>query len=341
MKSYIDTKTKLSMGLDPFLPFASVSAKNSKSFQVDFEKEFASMILSASGWRKVFVSSGDEEDASESIGEVNAALAVYIAESFAKYIKEATGKASPRIVIGLDARPTGTEIGQILLQVLGHRDISLEYVFISAAPEIMAYAREKDGFVYVSASHNPVGHNGIKFGLNDGGVIPGAESAKLTALFKDLCTREDAFSKAVELYESAQKTNIAALFSAVAKNKEKALASYESFTKEVISGETEASKQDAFLDLLGKSAKKTALSILVDMNGSARAISIDKSFISKLGFGFHAFNDSVRDIVHAIIPEPENLVHCAKKMEEMQKGGDSSVVLGYMPDCDGDRGNIV
>ena len=62
------------MGLDPFLPFASVSAKNSKSFQVDFEKEFASMILSASGWRKVFVSSGDEEDASESIGEVNAAL---------------------------------------------------------------------------------------------------------------------------------------------------------------------------------------------------------------------------------------------------------------------------
>jgi hypothetical protein len=79
MKSYIDTKTKLSMGLDPFLPFASVSAKNSKSFQVDFEKEFASMILSASGWRKVFVSSGDEEDASESIGEVNAALAVYIA----------------------------------------------------------------------------------------------------------------------------------------------------------------------------------------------------------------------------------------------------------------------
>ncbi len=341
MKSYIDTKTKLSMGLDPFLPFASVSAKNSKSFQVDFEKEFASMILSASGWRKVFVSSGGEEDASESIGEVNAALAVYIAESFAKYIKEATGKASPRIVIGLDARPTGTEIGQILLQVLGHRDISLEYVFISAAPEIMAYAREKDGFVYVSASHNPVGHNGIKFGLNDGGVIPGAESAKLTALFKDLCTREDAFSKAVELYESAQKTNIAALFSAVAKNKEKALASYESFTKEVISGETEASKQDAFLDLLGKSAKKTALSILVDMNGSARAISIDKSFISKLGFGFHAFNDSVRDIVHAIIPEPENLVHCAKKMEEMQKAGDSSVVLGYMPDCDGDRGNIV
>ena len=77
------------------------------------------------------------------------------------------------------------------------------------------------------------------------------------------------------------------------------------------------------------------------MNGSARTISIDKSFISKLGFGFHAFNDSVRDIVHAIIPEPENLVHCAKKMEEMQKAGDSSVVLGYMPDCDGDRGNIV
>ena len=54
-----------------------------------------------------------------------------------------------------------------------------------AAPEIMAYARgvagaereDAAGFVYVSASHNPRGHNGLKFGLGDGGVLGAADSA--------------------------------------------------------------------------------------------------------------------------------------------------------------------
>ena len=34
-------------------------------------------------------------------------------------------------------------------------------------------------------------------------------------------------------------------------------------------------------------------------------------------------------------------MHCADKMQQMQKDGITSALLGYMPDCDGDRGNIV
>lgn len=339
--NFIDTNTNLSMGTTSFSPFALVTNQNKEGFQKAFEKEFSSMILSASGWRKIFVASADEEDNSEKIGEANAALSVFIAESFAKYIKEATGKKSPHIVVGLDARPTGSEIGQILLQILAYRGIKLEYLFISAAPEIMAYAKEKDGFVYVSASHNPVGHNGIKFGLNDGGVIPGPESAKVTALFRELCTKPNAFSQALQIFEESKTIDISSLFTAVATNKKKALESYENFTKEIISGENEKKAQDDYLESLKKSAKNTNLSIVVDMNGSARSLSIDKNFVEGLGFGFHSFNDKPRDIVHAIIPEPENLIHCAKKMEDLQKAGDRSAVLGYMPDCDGDRGNIV
>ena len=51
-------------------------------------------------------------------------------------------------------------------------------------------------------------------------------------------------------------------------------------------------------------------------------------------------NDNPRQIVHTIIPEPENLVYCAREMIRL-KPEQPAVTLGYMPDCDGDRGNIV
>jgi len=54
-----------------------------------------------------------------------------------------------------------------------------------------------------------------------------------------------------------------------------------------------------------------------------------------------AINDKAGAIAHEIIPEPENLVWCAQEMERLQAEGKRDAVLGYMPDCDGDRGNIV
>ena len=44
--------------------------------------------------------------------------------------------------------------------------IQVKHLFISAAPELMAYSavnESVDGFIYITASHNPVGHNGLKF----------------------------------------------------------------------------------------------------------------------------------------------------------------------------------
>ena len=68
----------------------------------------------------------------------------------------------------------------------------IRYVGVASAPEVMAYARKLDGFIYISASHNPIGHNGIKFGLNDGGVIDGEKSKVLIENFKYLCNQSDA-----------------------------------------------------------------------------------------------------------------------------------------------------
>ena len=48
-----------------------------------FDKNFSSMILSASGWRMVFAASGDEEDSAAELTEEKAALAVLAAQAFA------------------------------------------------------------------------------------------------------------------------------------------------------------------------------------------------------------------------------------------------------------------
>ncbi len=336
MAVYKDAATGFILGADGFNPFSDTSVSQDLFF-----KEFNSMILSASGWRKVFVSSGNEEDAGMHIGSENAALAVYIAQSYVKYFLEKTGKKHPCVAVGIDSRPTGQEIAQILIQVLLTYGIQVRYLFITAAPEIMAYARNCDGFVYISASHNPVGHNGIKFGFNDGGVIPGSEAAKLSALFKTLCSGTSSAQEAQEIYVNSMKADIKTVFEASEKYKKEALSYYTSFTRAVISSSSDAAVQEGFSKRLSSSAKSQKITILADMNGSARTVSIDEEFLTDLSFGFVSFNDAPRSIAHAIIPEPENLVYCARKMEELHEQGDDSVLLGYMPDCDGDRGNIV
>ena len=305
----------------------------------ELQKEFSAMILSASGWRKVFAISGDEEDATAEIGAANGVLSALIAQVFADYIIQRCGP-SCKIALGLDARPTGTQIGDIIARVLAGRGIQVEYLFITAAPEIMAYSRQLDGFVYVSASHNPVGHNGIKFGLNDGGVLPGEETAKLTAAFTQLCYNSESVSLASQLVAACSEEAIQKIFADSASCKARAVASYRDFTRLVVSGTDDQQQQQAFFDLIAQTTKKKPLSVSCDMNGSARTLSIDKDFLPECGIGFDAINNKPRNIVHAIIPEPENLVHCARFMEE-QKPTNPAVTLGYMPDCDGDRGNIV
>ncbi len=331
-----DARTGFPLGEPEVLP---LSENDVLPTSADLGREVGSMILSASGWRKVFAVSGDEEDSTEEIGPANGVLSALIAQVFADYLISRFGNGC-RVALGLDARPTGTKIGDIIARVLAGRGVAVEYLFITAAPEIMAYARQLDGFVYVSASHNPIGHNGIKFGLNDGGVLPGEETAKLTAAFTSLCAQDDAAKLAVRLVAACPKESIKRIFAESAACKERAVATYRSFTRLVVAGTEDAGRQQDFFDAVRSATRERPITVACDMNGSARCLSIDSDFLPDCGIAFAAINDRPRQIVHAIIPEPENLVHCAKYMEE-KKGELPSLTLGYMPDCDGDRGNIV
>ncbi|MCQ2580227.1 MAG: phosphoglucomutase [Treponemataceae bacterium] len=312
----------------------------------EVQNALESTILSASGWRRVFAESKDQQDKTSCIGKTNAVLAALMAQSFAAFIKQKSNKLSPVVAVGTDTRPTGASIADAMIRVLLKNNITIQYLGIAAAPEIMAYSHKVDGFVYISASHNPIGHNGVKFGLNDGGVIAAKDANALADDFRKLCADQNCAEKAKELCTFSSSTKIDAVYKNSGKFKAKAIEAYKAFTKQVISDKTEKSEQNRFFETIKTNCKTTPITVVADMNGSARTISIDKAFFSKLGINIHAINDKPGCIVHEIIPEPENLVFCAKEMTKMQNGSDGTpicknAILGYMPDCDGDRGNIV
>ena len=299
------------------------------------------MILSASGWRKVFAISGQEQDHTTLIGETNIAISIYSASVFADYVKEQTGKSKPVILLGMDARPTGPAIAEAAIKTFIKKDVELKFIGITAAPEIMAFSREADGFMYISASHNPIGHNGIKFGLSSGGVLNGTENAKLVQKFNALCNQDEAEKKAFDIIHYVSEDKIAQIYKNVSIIKQNALDSYKNFLKWTITACTQKAEQDKIFSLLKKSISEKKIGIVCDMNGSARADSVDNSFYKEYGINFYAINNKAGNIVHEIIPESENLIYVAQEMERLQKEGHKDAILGYMPDCDGDRGNIV
>lgn len=277
-------------------------------------------IISASGWRSVFAQSGDEEDPTDKITDENKVLITMIAKAFF----EDLNLAHPHILLGLDARPTGTILGAIFLQTLVSLGAKVDYLFISAAPETMAYSNAGfDAFAYISASHNPVGHNGFKFGIN-GGVYAKERADVLAAKFR-ASLENDPISQAKEIFKKDVKKEMDEVLSKVDANKQKALAYYKDFILRT------AGVDETF---------KAPLGIVAELNGSARGSSIDKSFLTSIGAKVYALNDKPRQIVHAIVPEAENLELCRTELEKKHKE-DKDFILGYCPDNDGDRGNFV
>ncbi|MDY6397415.1 MAG: phosphoglucomutase [Treponema sp.] len=308
------------------------------------------MITSASGWRKVFAISCDENDNTTQISENDQILSGIAAEVFADYIIEKS--SSPSVILGRDTRPTGKAICEAMLKVLVAKNIRVKYPGIIAAPEIMAYGKSASGFIYISASHNPIGHNGIKFGLDDGGVLNGTENARLVKALNEKCADDAEIEriKAILNEHKSPKTanspeeardEVQEILAQSQKSKVEAKAAYMSFSKEVISASSDQSEQEKLFSKIRQNLLSNKFGIIADMNGSARTLSIDKAVFKDAGISYYGLNDEPGKIVHAIIPEPENLVWCASEMERLQGEGKTEVKLGYMPDCDGDRGNIV
>jgi phosphoglucomutase len=308
------------------------------------------MILSPSGWRGVFSAAGDEEDPGKDISPAFGTIAAAGAFVFAGYIREkfSPSPAPSTVILGMDTRPTGPALADLMIRAFIARGYHVLFTGVSAAPEIMAFSRQRPPgyFAYISASHNPIGHNGIKFGFN-GGVLDGPEAAKLIASLKDYMAAPDAAAGIFSFLEKTGSCELSAVYREEEAVKREALAAYRDFSVLVASGgESGAEHRDAaacpgpVFDAIKAGLAGRPLGIAADFNGSARAASIDGELIRSLGISFRSMNDTPGKIAHAIIPEGTSLDPCARFLSELH-ASDPSFTLGYVPDCDGDRGNLV
>jgi phosphoglucomutase len=304
------------------------------------------MILSASGWRGIFSSCGNEEGTTDEIDKAHRLISAAAAYTFAEYLRASSANSQKVLVLlGTDTRPTGKAIANAMIPVLLALGCDVQYAGVTAAPEIMAWARKYGlngavaGFVYVSASHNPIGHNGIKFGLADGGVLAAEETGKLIVNFRSFLEKDDFLNKIESLVSAAGNERIQKVYSDCAQAKKEAFDAYYNFCGDVAWGSNVNGAFD-IAAVIKNSIAEQPLGIVCDFNGSARTVSIDRDFFTALGLKFECINSEPGQIVHRIVPEGESLEPCRLLVKKAHER-DASFMLGYVPDCDGDRGNLV
>jgi len=335
----------------------------------------APLILSASGWRKVFAlpassklradtaaraawapplpegfEGSDEDSLSEEISAADVVLAGAMALVFYDYAKTRSGKKDPAILLGMDSRPTGPAIADAMCRVLVGMGARPRYLFIVAAPEIMASTRacralpadnpdRVEGFIYVSASHNPPAHNGVKFGTG-GGVLSATEVGPLIEAFKSLVAEPRLAQRILGLMEAAPERELARVYADASRMKRRSISDYTLFAREVVTGRVDPEEQEALLAEMAETASRAPVGVVAELNGSARSISIDANFLEGLGVKSRSLNAAPRAFAHRIVPEGESLEMARRALDEAA-AEDPSFVAGYVPDCDGDRGNLV
>ena len=325
---YIDKTTRF------FIADPSVNPFEQSVTHQELLEAYRTFIVSSSGWRKVFAASGNEEDAGENVNPAD----LYMTALAAIAISRTLGTAK-EVLIGLDARPTGPALADAAIRTFLASGLRVRYIFIASAPEIMADSAlyPCDAFFYISASHNPIGHNGFKIG-RDGGVLSATEVADIISTFQDLV----ADPQSIQLVKSlaVDEGEYRKVLDSVEKNKQIALDRYTTLLRITATQSEKPKEIEHQLSLLKRQLLDHPVGIVGELNGSARCVSADKTFLASLGIETRFFNDTCRTIVHPIVPEGENLEQCRSLLEQAYKEN-PIFQLGYVPDNDGDRGNIV
>lgn len=301
------------------------------------------MILSASGWRKVFAEDGNEESASPRVSRVDLLIAETAALVFARLLQEEADEKPAVVFVGCDARPTGPVLMEGMNRIFLALGLEVKAVGLSAAPELMAAVKLDDrasGFLYISASHNPVGHNGFKFGGPDGAVYGGDRSAKLIDDFRAALADPESLDYLAGLRARVEAEALSNLSLSREKMKKTSLERYYHFSRRVISGFDSPEKQENFFRPFARTAARHPIGIIAELNGSARGASIDRDFLRDCGILTEVYNGEPGKIVHPIVPEGASLDLCRTLLADAHRRN-PAFLLGYVPDNDGDRGNLV
>ncbi|WP_215535041.1 phosphoglucomutase [Borreliella bavariensis] len=308
----------------------------------NLKKAFDEMIFSASGFRKIFAKSKNEDSTENEIDNEDKVLIALIIFTISNYFKN---ESKPYIGLGLDSRPTGNIIAEITIKILITSKEKIKFFGILPITEILACtknSKDSKGFIYISASHNPAGYNGIKIGLNDGGVLNSAKTQEIIKQIKNNSQNENLIKHLINTLNKfdEDKAHLEYYKKIIKLEKENKNQSYEAYKSLIHEIAYENDINNKNIEILKKRILKNPIGIIAEMNGSSRINSIDKELIESLGLKIELHNDKMGIFKHNIIPEGKSLNEC-KKLLQKKYIKDNSFELGYVPDCDGDRGNLV
>jgi len=290
------------------------------------------LMLSPSGWRKIFAPDG-KHGRGKIPSPADRCLAVAMGISWGRWLAAKHGR--PTVLVARDSRPTSEALSNSLMKGLRAVQCRVVFIGIAAAPEVMAFCQNTRGITgaaYISASHNPLGYNGVKFSM-DGSVIGGSSSASLIREFRELVMADGASEYLAGLV-SGECSGIR--FNG--RQKKRCLRTYARQLKFIAGGAGGRVDRRRVLKKLGKALSVKPLAVVADLNGSARCLSADRAHLESLGAKYYAFNSIPGQFDHEILPEGQALEPCRERLENLYK---RDARLGYVPDSDGDRGNLV
>ncbi len=130
--------------------------------------------LNVSGYRGIWGESLNEE------------IVTKFARAFGLFVKADTNKEKPTILIGRDGRESGKEIVKIILQELEKIGILTIDGDILPTPTVLFSIRKHkyDGGIIVTASHNPIEYNGLKFVNKNAFFTTDAEVKKIKEYYE-------------------------------------------------------------------------------------------------------------------------------------------------------------
>ncbi len=306
-----------------------------------FQAALERMILSASGWRGIF--GEDEYSLSASITPPMRDITAVAADAFISTLVASSPRrpnSTTRIVVATDSRPTGPAIADTVLRVCLHRDIDVHWLGVTSTPEVIAFVSHEsdiDGFFYVTASHNPPGHNGFKMGFSDGGVMAGDDAWPLIERFRARVKDQVYVDQLVNAIAEIEVRRVRKLEASSDRRRAAARAAYRAIALECSAGRLGATR---FLSEMQRRLSRRPLGVVGELNGSARSTSIDRSLLPELGLATAIYNDTPGQFSHQILPEDAGLTEAAQLLET-HGAEDPTFRIAYVPDNDGDRGNLV
>jgi len=117
-------------------------------------------------------------------------VAVAFGQAFGHFLKQqpavgGSGETKRKVAIGRDTRPSGPLVTGAVVAGLLSVGVDVVDVAVATTPSVALFGRflKADAAIVITASHNPIQWNGIKFLRHDGIAYPPAQAAEIKATY--------------------------------------------------------------------------------------------------------------------------------------------------------------